>query len=256
MQVECYVEYLKSLRAVEEDNIKQGKSLADFFAAGPNPASSLSAEGSSLPSQADELWHCRFDSGRVVSRGLLLDDLQSCWRILGFSDVQLPTDDLPELPPRVPIQVQREGDVNPEFSVVAWLDSLISAVHSWFEQIERTFRTTAQLHEPTQQIPTSRLPTYLGLTLDPQKFTVSREGYPELKLTRLPYEMMLILMTNQDTPSRVDALTKAWSNAGLSETPEIGTVRAAVHRLKRILGNLGITIKNSKNIGWCLQEPT
>jgi hypothetical protein len=255
-QLNCYVKYLEFQRAVEEEEIIQAKRLVDSLAAGPTAASNLSVHCSSVPSLPDDLWNCRFDSGRIGSRGVLVADLQSCWRNLGFSEDGLPIGDLPELPPRVPVRVHLEADANPASSVVAWLDGLISQVNNSINQFDRVFRRMADLDDASQpRVPLpSQFLSYLGLTLDPLRYTVSRDGYEEQKLTKLRYQILLILMTNKDTISSRETLATAWSRADLSSPPINRTMNTEIYRLKKILRCLGITIKNEKRIGWLLQQ--
>lgn len=96
---------------------------------------------------------------------------------------------------------------------------------------------------------------YLGLRLNRNTISASREGHPAVELrSRLSsFELCLVLLRNRETFTTREVLHQRWEGIGRAHNPSKSTIDDAIHRLREVLKPLGIEIECNKKVGWRLR---
>jgi len=99
---------------------------------------------------------------------------------------------------------------------------------------------------------------YLGLWLDDNRRTITREGFEgqvvDLSHSRLDWAIVKSLTKGRDTWTSRDVVAGQWEEHGVARKPAKGTVDDRISDLNRKLGDLGIRIVSRRKGGMRLED--
>jgi hypothetical protein len=103
------------------------------------------------------------------------------------------------------------------------------------------------------------LPTagYLGLRVDDERRTITRDGYSavvNLQPSALQWEIFKKLASVRDVPLAPDAIRGVWKTHGVEPDPSDGTVNDTVSELRGALKPIGIAVASRRRLGRLLTE--
>ena len=155
--------------------------------------------------------------------------------------------------------VQRWQELGlPEAEIKSLLPEVIDAgsIESVVEAVNAEVRKKLEaLWSGQRGCEQSQTAGYLGLILNDNAREVSRVGGAEVVAfggDRVSWEVLKRLVREQETPLSREAIEGIWASLGLADTPERGTVDAAVSKVRKLLEPLRVGVLATRKLGWRL----
>jgi hypothetical protein len=125
------------------------------------------------------------------------------------------------------------------------------------ETAEKAGQVQTDEQPPAQQEPPLPRAGYLGLRVDDDRRTISREGFTgvvNLQDSRIKWAIFKKLAQNRDVPVAPEAIIALWDAHGIARKPSDGTVNDAVGELRASVKAIGLTIVVKRKVGRLLAE--
>jgi len=98
---------------------------------------------------------------------------------------------------------------------------------------------------------------YLGLRFDDGKLTATRENYDGVSIdfsrSRLNWAILKLLDRAKESWVSIGQLREVWDKHGVAKNPSKGTIHDGIHEVRKLLEKLGLTIVNSRGVGWRIE---